>query len=147
MSKKYDERHLRSIVKVVTWRILLTTSHVINTFVITGSLIAGLKVAGLAAIINSVLFWAHERLWNVVNWNRRDHENLKFSEGQPRTVFKLVTWRVLITTSNILIPYFVTGSWGAAVLFAGTATVVNMFLFWAHERVWNRVAWKKEIVS
>jgi uncharacterized membrane protein len=144
MNKRYDESHWRSIVKVVTWRVLLTASHIINTFIITGSLIAGLKVAGLAAIINSVLFWTHERLWNLASWNRRDHEKLTFSEGQPRTISKIVTWRILITASNFFIPFFVTGSWGSAALFVGLATVVNMTLFWGHERVWNIVRWGKK---
>ena len=80
MIKKYSEGHLRSIAKVFSWRVLLTASHVVNMFIITGSIIAGLKVAGLAAIINSVLFWAHERIWNALEWNRRADHRVKFSE-------------------------------------------------------------------
>ena len=71
MNIHYDENHLRSVAKVVTWRLLLTASHIINTFIITGSLIAGLKVAGLAAIVNSVLFWGHERAWNIIKWGKK----------------------------------------------------------------------------
>jgi uncharacterized membrane protein len=145
MNKKFDEGHLRSIAKVVTWRVLLTISHVVNIFIITGSLIAGLKVAGLAAVINSFLFWAHERVWNIADWNRKNDDKLEFSEGQPRSVSKIITWRILITASNFFIPFFVTGSWGSAAIFVGLATVVNMFLFWGHERVWNRVRWGKKV--
>lgn len=147
MNKTYDETHLRSLAKVVSWRVLLTASHIINTFIITGSLIAGLKVAGLAAVINSVLFWLHERLWNLADWNRQQHDKLTFSEGQPRSLSKIITWRVLITASNFFIPFFVTGSWGSAALFVGMATVVNMLLFWGHERVWNRVNWGKQSIQ
>lgn len=144
MNIHYDENHLRSVAKVVTWRLLLTASHIINTFIITGSLIAGLKVAGLAAIVNSVLFWGHERAWNIISWNRKANDRLTFSEGQPRSVSKIVTWRILITASNFFIPFFVTGSWGSAALFVGMATVVNMLLYWAHERSWNLVRWGKQ---
>jgi len=147
MHQKYNERHLRSIVKVVTWRVLITTSHMINAFVVTGSLLMGVKIAGMALIINSILFWSHDRLWNLASWNRRDDQKLKFSEGQPRSLSKIITWRILITVSNFVIPYIITGSWGSAALFAGTATVVNMVLYWGHERVWNRVVWGKTVLA
>ena len=143
--KKYNETHPRSVIKVITWRVLLTMSHVINTFIITGSLIAGLTVAGLAALINSFLFWSHERLWNQVNWNRRDNDKLIFEEGQSRSISKIITWRILITASNFFIPFFVTGSLGSAALFVGLATVINMFLFWSHERIWNLLHWGKRV--
>ena len=141
--KKYNEKHPRTLVKVVTWRILLTASHIINGLIATGSLLVGLKIAGLAAVINSALFWAHERAWNIAQWNRKQRDGAVFIEGQPRTLGKIITWRVLITASNFLIPFIMTGSWGSAAIFAGMATVVNMFLFWAHERSWNKITWGK----
>jgi len=143
----FKEKHPRTIVKVITWRVLLTISHVVNGFIVTGSIITGLQIAGLAAIINSCLFWLHERSWNIFQWNRRQDENVKFVEGQPRTISKILTWRVLITASNFVIPFIMTGSWGSAALFAGMATVVNMFIFWAHERVWNKIKWGKDTVD
>ena len=140
---KFNENHPRTIAKVISWRVALTTSHVVNAFIATGSLIVGLKIAGLAAIINSILYWLHERAWNIAQWNRKDNEKLEFSEGQSRTLSKMITSRVLITTSNFLIPFIMTGSWGSAAIFAGLATVVNMLIFWGHERIWNWIKWGK----
>lgn len=117
-----------------------------NGFIATGSLVTGLQIAGLAAIINSILFWAHERGWNWAQWNRSPTETA-FVEGQPRTISKILTWRVLITASNFVIPFIVTGSWGQAAVFGGLATVVNMALFWAHERAWNRFGWGKLVIT
>lgn len=141
---KYIENHPRTVVKVISWRVLLTISHIVNGFLATGSLLVGLKIAGLAAVINSVLFWAHERAWNIAQWNRKQQDGSVFVEGQPRTLSKIITWRVLITASNFVIPYLMTGSWGSAAIFAGMATVVNMLLFWGHERVWNKITWGKQ---
>jgi uncharacterized membrane protein len=141
---KFTEQHPRTIAKVVSWRVLLTASHIINGFIATGSLLIGLKIAGLAAVINSVLFWLHERAWNWLQWNRKPSDNAVFNEGQPRTLSKIITWRILITASNFLIPFIMTGSWGSAAIFAGMATVVNMLLFWGHERVWNKITWGKQ---
>lgn len=144
---KFEESHLRSVSKVVTWRILITLSHMVNAFIVTGSLLMGLKIAGLALIINSTLFWIHERLWNIFQWNRKSDPEKEFNEGQPRSISKILTWRVLITFSNFLIPFLITGSWGSAAIFAGMATVVNMILYWSHERAWNWVKWGKIITS
>ncbi len=145
--KKYNENHPRTIIKAITFRILFTISHIVNAFVVTGSLVAGLKIAGLATIINTCLFWIHERTWNILSWNRKDNKKNIFNEGNPRSLSKMISWRIIVTTSNVIIPYFITGSWGQAVLFAGIATVVNMFLFWAHERIWNLFKFGKRLLS
>ena len=143
---KFEETHLRSIAKVVSWRVLITVSHMVNAFIITGSLLMGVKIAGMALVINSTLFWIHERLWNFFQWNRKKDDRLEFREGQTRSLSKIVTWRVLVTVSNFVIPFIITGSWGSAALFAGMATVVNMVLFWGHDRAWNWVRWGKRSV-
>jgi uncharacterized membrane protein len=145
--KKYNESHPRTIVKAITFRILFTISHIVNAFIVTGSFITGLKIAGLATIINTCLFWIHERIWNILSWNRNDNKKIVFNEGNPRSLSKMISWRITVTTSNVIIPYFVTGSWGQAVLFAGIATMVNMFLFWTHERIWNLFKFGKRLLS
>lgn len=139
----FKETHSRTIAKVVSWRVLLTISHIVNGFIVSGSWVTGLQIAGLAAVINSVLYWVHERAWNFAQWNRKPKDGLMFFEGQPRTISKIITWRALITSSNFLIPFIMTGSWGSAAAFLGIATVVNVALFYSHERVWNRFAWGK----
>lgn len=144
---KFAESHVRTIVKVISWRVLLTISHIINGLIATGSLMTGLKIAGLALIINSALFWIHERLWNFFQWNRNTNEKLTFNEGNPRSLSKMFSWRVLITVSNFVIPFIITGSWGQAALFTGLATVVNMALFWGHERGWNWIRWGKKKID
>jgi len=142
---KLVEKHPRTLAKVISWRVLLTISHFVNGYIVSGSWATGAAIAGLAAIINSVLYWAHERGWNFAQWNRKPTDGLMFFEGQPRTISKILTWRVLITASNFLIPFIMTGSWGSAAAFLGIATVVNVALFYGHERLWNRVVWGKEI--
>jgi uncharacterized membrane protein len=142
---KLIEKHPRTLAKVVSWRVLLTISHFVNGYIVSGSWATGAAIAGLAAVINSVLYWTHERGWNFAQWNRKPTDGILFFEGQPRTISKILTWRVLITASNFLIPFIITGSWGSAAAFLGIATVVNVALFYGHERLWNRVVWGKAI--
>lgn len=143
----FTENHPRTIVKVISWRILLTISHIVNGLIATGSLALGFKIAGMALVINSALYWFHERAWNFLQWNRKEDSSLTFNEGNPRSLSKMISWRVLITISNFVIPYIITGSWGQAAIFTGLATVVNMIIFWGHERVWNWITWGKKKVD
>jgi uncharacterized membrane protein len=66
----FRENQLRTLGKIISWRILLTVMNFVYTYVVTGNWKAGLAVAGIAAVVNTFLYWAHERTWNVVNWGK-----------------------------------------------------------------------------
>jgi uncharacterized membrane protein len=143
ITSKFYEKHPRALAKTVTWRMLVTISHVINGFIVSGSIVTGLKIAGWSLVINSGLYWLHERIWNWVQWNKKPADGLFFIDGHPRTTTKMITWRVIVNFSNFFIPYFMTGSWGQAAAFFTISVIVNMILYYGHERVWNRVSWGK----
>lgn len=144
---KFVDTHARSVVKTLTVRVLFTSSHVLNGFIVTGTLAAAAKIATLATLINMFLFWAHERVWNFLQWNRKPgkKDSLFFVEGHPRTISKSITWRLLITINNFMIPYLTTGSWKQAAAFLGLATLFNVIIYYSHERIWNLVRWGKEV--
>lgn len=147
MTEKFIERHPRTIAKMITWRVMLTISHIINGILATGSLLVGLKIAGWATVINSILYWLHERAWNLFRLWRKENSVRAFDEQEGRSAAKMISWRILITSSNFVIPFLVTGSWGSAIIFAGLATVINMFLYYTHERVWNVIPWAKTVAK
>jgi len=139
----YNETHARSIVKTLTIRVLFSLSHLVNGFIISGSWIIGAQILGVAAVINMTLHWLHERGWNWFQWNRKPEDDRFFKDGHPRTISKSITWRALITCSNFLIPYFMTGSLGKALAFLTIATFMNIVIYYTHERVRNKVSWGK----
>ena len=139
----FKETQQRSIAKTLTIRVLFSLSHLLNGFIVSGSWIIGAQILGIAAVVNMLLHWAHERAWNWVQWNRKPGDTAMFQDGQPRTISKSITWRALITVNNFVIPYITTGSWQAAVAFLTIATVMNIVIYYSHERVWNRFTWGK----
>lgn len=143
MTNRLNEKHSRTLVKTISWRVLLTISHFVNGLIVTGSIAMGLKIAGWSAVLNSALYWIHERVWNWVQWNRKPNDNLFFQDGHPRTTTKMITWRAVVNFSNFFVPYFITGSWGQAGAFFTVAVIVNMALFYLHERGWNFIKWGK----
>jgi uncharacterized membrane protein len=72
---KFIEWHKRSIAKIVSWRFVITAANFGYTFAVTGDWRAGLAVAGIAAIFNSIIYYLHERAWNVISWGKEVKEN------------------------------------------------------------------------
>ena len=64
---KFYERAMRSLGKVVTWRILVTITNTIGGYLASGSWTVGLGVAGFALVVNSILYFFHERAWNRID--------------------------------------------------------------------------------
>lgn len=63
----FYERAMRSLGKVVTWRILVTITNFVGGYLASGSWKVGLGVVGFALVINSMLYYFHERVWNRIN--------------------------------------------------------------------------------
>ena len=61
----------RSIIKTISWRITGT----LCTFLISWVILDDIKTSSAIAIIqltfNSIVFYFHERLWNIVRWGQR----------------------------------------------------------------------------
>jgi uncharacterized membrane protein len=71
MTLKFYEQTMRSLGKVVTWRILVTITNFVGGYISSGSWKVGLGVAGFALVINSVLYYFHERIWNRINAGKK----------------------------------------------------------------------------
>lgn len=58
-----------------------------------------------------------------------------------RSATKTLTWRFIATTDTALISWFITGSFTMAASIASIEVLTKMFLYYMHERAWNRVEW------
>jgi uncharacterized membrane protein len=72
---KWKEQQKRSFTKVVTWRILVTITNFIGGWLASGNPWIGLGVVSFALVVNSVIYWIHERLWNRTDWGKQIAEN------------------------------------------------------------------------
>lgn len=65
------------------------------------------------------------------------------SEKPIRSVVKAISWRVVGTIDTLVVSYLILGDGklGEASAIAGVDFVTKMILYFAHERVWNRVKW------
>lgn len=66
------------------------------------------------------------------------------NENHARSLFKAVSWRVTGTIDTIVVSYFVTGKIGLALSIGFVELFTKIGLYYAHERVWNRISLGRE---
>lgn len=65
------ESHARSIVKSITYRVLIVISIFIITFLTTGRLADAATITGISAITGTIIYYLHERAWSHIHWGRK----------------------------------------------------------------------------
>jgi uncharacterized membrane protein len=65
-------------------------------------------------------------------------------DSSRRSLFKALTWRVTATMDTFIISWLITGKLSWATAIAGVEILTKMFLYYFHERMWNRTDWGKK---
>jgi uncharacterized membrane protein len=60
-------------------------------------------------------------------------------ENFARSLFKTISWRVIGTSSTMLISYVMIGDIVIAGSIAAVQIVANTLLYYFHERIWNGI--------
>ena len=61
------------------------------------------------------------------------------SEKHHRSLCKGISWRIIGTVDTTVIAFLVTGQASKALSIGLTEVVTKVFLYYAHERIWQRV--------
>jgi uncharacterized membrane protein len=69
---RFIEGNLRSLAKVASWRVLVTVTNFGGGWISSGSWRVGVGVASFALVVNSILYFVHERVWNEVGWEKKE---------------------------------------------------------------------------
>ncbi len=69
-----DETRLRSVVKAVSWRFLASLTTMLAVYVVTRRMDVTVFAGGIDATAKILLYFAHERIWNLTSWGRRPVE-------------------------------------------------------------------------
>jgi uncharacterized membrane protein len=70
----YEEHHLRSIIKAITWRVLGTLDTMIISFIITGKLKWAITIGFVELFTKMFLYYIHERIWNKIKIGKKVKE-------------------------------------------------------------------------
>ena len=66
-----SERPIRSIVKAISWRVVGTGDTMIISWFITGELSMALTIGSIEVITKMILYYGHERIWNLIKWRKQ----------------------------------------------------------------------------
>ncbi len=66
----YKEKHSRSIIKTLSWRITATVTTISLVWIFTRQLAAAFVVGGIEVFLKMFLYYIHERSWNKVSFGR-----------------------------------------------------------------------------
>lgn len=68
---QHSETHARSILKSITYRIIIVISVFIVTYFETGRFYDAAAITGITAITGTIIYYLHERVWSAVKWGRK----------------------------------------------------------------------------
>ncbi len=66
-------------------------------------------------------------------------------ENSKRSAIKAISWRITGTIDTIIISYFITGRIKWALSIGGVEVFTKIFLYFLHERVWDRVKFGRKL--
>lgn len=66
------ETHARSLMKTLSWRMAATSTTIILVFLFTGNLVLSAGIGFAEAIIKTLIYYLHERMWNKLNFGREN---------------------------------------------------------------------------
>lgn len=69
--------------------------------------------------------------------------NPTINDRSSRSLAKAISWRLTGTFDTFVLSWIVTGVLSLATGIALSEIFTKVFLFWFHERIWNRVKWGK----
>lgn len=64
------ERRVRSLAKTISWRIVATSTTILLVFLFTGNLVISASVGALELLAKIVIYYVHERIWDMSNFGR-----------------------------------------------------------------------------
>jgi len=59
---------MRTLIKTVSWRIIGSTATFLISYIVTGQLVVATGIAVAQMIVNTVLYYIHEIVWNKIKW-------------------------------------------------------------------------------
>lgn len=72
------EKHYRSIVKALSWRVTGTLDTMLISWLITGKLTLAVSIGFVEVFSKMILYYLHERLWNRIKLGKIKEDNPEY---------------------------------------------------------------------
>lgn len=137
------EKHYRSVIKGITWRVIGTMDTIFLSWLFTGDISAALKIGSIEVFTKIFLFYVHERVWLKLKYGRTEvtaaDRNIVYKDKHYRSVVKGISWRFFGTMDTITIAFLITGDYTKAFSIGFTEVFTKVGLYYLHERAWQKI--------
>ena len=65
-----EDTKIRSMIKTLSWRVTGSSATFLIAWIIGGNLVVAGTIAMIQIVANTLLYYLHERVWNIVTWGR-----------------------------------------------------------------------------
>jgi len=65
------ETRKRSVAKSISWRLICILVSILTSFLLTGKWDIAVAIGTVYNVITMILYYFHERIWNMLKWGRR----------------------------------------------------------------------------
>jgi adenylylsulfate kinase len=72
-----NERWKRSLVKAITYRLIIIVLDLTAIYLFTGRLDIALGFMIISNVYTSVAYYSHERIWNKIGWGKTENKEQK----------------------------------------------------------------------
>jgi uncharacterized membrane protein len=142
----------QAIAKTITFRIIVTALDFTSNYIVIGEFNAAAGLSTFALVVGPLFYLAHETAWNYFRPDDGDVDisslvplraNAGTAEGQrglaiSRALAKTITFRTIATAMDFTTLYVVVGDPLTAVGLAAWGFVAGPFVYWGHEKLWER---------
>ncbi len=133
----FKDSNKRSIVKGISWRLFASVDTFLISWIIFGNYIWAGSIALMEILTKILLYYLHERLWNIIPFGRTIEGKVK----HIRSIAKSISWRALGTIDTAIISLIISGSLAGALTLGLSEILTKILLFYLHERLWSRIQW------
>ena len=146
----------RAAAKTVTFRVLVTTLDFSANYLVLGELATAAGLSAFSVVVGPFFYFVHEAAWHRVRSDAGAPGDAVtvplplMGAGAPnatrrsvtlsRPLAKTITYRVFATTMEFTTNYVVVGDVATAVLLSSFGFVLGPFVYFGHERAWDRLA-------
>jgi adenylylsulfate kinase len=140
------ETSRRSLVKAVTFRILVIVCDMVIVSLITGKAGETVAIVVFTNLFSTILYFLHERIWMGWSWLRSKASNNGMRSAHfGRSLVKSISYRTFVLGSDLFVTSTITGSSNKAFEIIILTNLGSSVAYYIHEILWNLILWGKQI--
>ena len=134
----------QSLMKTVTFRVIVAAVDFSGNLLILGELGAAAGLSAFSLVVGPFFYFIHEVGWNGLQPPAHTPQTAPAIKAD-RALAKTISYRAFATIPEFSANYIVAGDLRDALLMSGISFVAGPFIYWGHEKFWERAAAPKTV--